>query len=69
MRAEVQDLTRDEAIILMVESNLQRSNILPSEKAFSYKMKPGCHEATAGERIDLTSAHWAKSDNKSSREF
>ena len=37
--AEVKDLTRDEAIILMVDSNLQRSKILPSEKAFSYKMR------------------------------
>ncbi len=37
--AEVRDMTRDEAIILMVESNLQRSTILPSEKAFSYKMR------------------------------
>lgn len=37
--AEVKNLTRDEAIILMVESNLQRSVILPSEKAFSYRMR------------------------------
>ena len=37
--AEIKELTRDEAIILMVESNLQRSMILPSEKAFSYKMR------------------------------
>ena len=37
--AEMKELTRDEAIILMVESNLQRSVILPSEKAFSYKMR------------------------------
>ncbi len=39
VKAEIRDLTRDEAIILMVESNLQRSTILPSEKAFSYKMR------------------------------
>lgn len=39
VRAEIKELTRDEAIILMVESNLQRSVILPSEKAFSYKMR------------------------------
>ena len=45
VKAEVRELTRDEAIILMVESNLQRSVILPSEKAFSYKMRL---EATAG---------------------
>ena len=39
VKAEVREMTRDEAIILMVESNLQRSAILPSEKAFSYKMR------------------------------
>ena len=39
VKAEVREMTRDEAIILMVESNLQRSVILPSEKAFSYKMR------------------------------
>ena len=39
IRAEIRDLTRDEAIIFMVESNFQRSIILPSEKAFSYKMR------------------------------
>ena len=37
--AEIKNLTRDEAIIMMVESNLQRSVILPSEKAFAYKMR------------------------------
>ena len=37
--AEVRDMTRDEAIIIMCESNLQRTKILPSEKAFSYKMR------------------------------
>ena len=39
IKSEIRDLTRDESIILMVESNLQRSTILPSEKAFSYKMR------------------------------
>ena len=39
VKAEVRELTRDEAILLMVESNLQRSTILPSEKAFAYKMQ------------------------------
>lgn len=39
IKAEIRELTQDEAIILMVESNLQRSAILPSEKAFSYKMR------------------------------
>ena len=36
---EIRNLDNDEAIILMVDSNLYRSNILPSEKAFAYKMK------------------------------
>jgi len=55
VRAEVQALTRDEAIILMVESNLQRSHILPSEKAFSYKMKLEAMNRQ-GQRTDLTSS-------------
>ena len=38
LKCEVKELTRDEAIIVMVESNLQRSVILPSEKAFAYKV-------------------------------
>lgn len=39
IKAEVRDMTRDEAIITMVDSNLQRSQILPSEKAQAYKMR------------------------------
>ena len=39
IRAEIREMSRDEAIIIMVESNLHRSVILPSEKAFSYKMR------------------------------
>ena len=39
IRCIVQDVTDDEAIILMVDSNLQREQLLPSEKAFAYKMK------------------------------
>ena len=39
IKSEVRDMTKDEAIIMMVESNLQRSQILPSEKAFAYKMR------------------------------
>lgn len=39
LRCDIVDLTMDEAIVLMVESNYQRSNILPSEKAFAYKMR------------------------------
>lgn len=52
--AEIKELTRDEAIILMVESNLQRSVILPSEKAFSYKMRYEAMKRVAGTRTDLT---------------
>ena len=55
IRAEIRDLTRDEAIIFMVESNLQRSVILPSEKAFSYKMRLEALKRQQGERTDLTS--------------
>lgn len=51
--AEIKELTRDEAIILMVESNLQRSTILPSEKAFSYKMRLEAMKRQ-GQRTDLT---------------
>ena len=53
IRAEVKDLTRDEAIILMVDSNLQRTVILPSEKAFSYKMRLEAMKRQ-GKRNDLT---------------
>lgn len=42
----VQELTDDEATILMVNSNIQREHVLPSEKAFAYKMKMGCDEAS-----------------------
>ena len=39
VRADVQELTRDEAVLVMVDSNFHRSAILPSEKAFAYRMK------------------------------
>lgn len=52
--AEIKELTRDEAIILMVESNFQRSTILPSEKAFAYKMRLEAMKRQ-GQRTDLTS--------------
>lgn len=48
VKAEVKELNRDEAIILMVESNLQRTTILPSEKAFAYKMKLDAIRRQAG---------------------
>ena len=54
LRCEVVDLNRDEATILMVESNYQRSQILPSEKAFAYKMRLEAMKRH-GQRTDLTS--------------
>ena len=54
VRADVREMTRDEAIIFMVESNFQRSQILPSEKAFSYKMRLEAMNRQ-GKRTDLTS--------------
>lgn len=50
----VQEMTDDEAVILMVDSNLQRENLLPSEKAFAYKMKLEAMKRQ-GMRTDLTS--------------
>ena len=54
VKAGIKELSRDEAIILMVESNLQRTTILPSEKAFSYKMRLEAM-SRQGQRNDLTS--------------
>ena len=54
VRAEIKEMTRDEAIILMVDSNLQRSVIRPSERAFSYKMRLEAMKRQ-GQRTDLTS--------------
>lgn len=51
----VRNLTDDEATIIMVDSNLQRETILPSEKAFAYKMKLEAMKRQ-GQRSDLTSA-------------
>ena len=48
----VRDMTDDEAVVLMVDSNLQRENILPSERAFAYKMKLEAMKRQ-GERTDL----------------
>ena len=52
----VRNMDRDEAIVFMVDSNLQRERLLPSEKAFSYKMKLDAMKRKQGERTDLTSA-------------
>lgn len=63
LTAEVLEVDRDTAVIMMVDSNLQRSNILPSEKAKSYKMKMDAlrHQ---GSRTDLTSSQFATKLNE-----
>ncbi len=65
----VRDLTDDEAIIIMVDSNLQREKILPSEKAFAYKMKLEAMRRQQGERTDLTSVPPGQRLGKTSREM
>ncbi len=67
VKAEIKELSRDEAIILMVESNLQRTTILPSEKAFSYKMRLEAMNRQ-GQRTDLTSVPLGQKLGKTSRE-
>ena len=54
LRCEVVDMDRDEATVFMVESNFQRTTILPSEKAFAYKMRLEAMNRQ-GQRTDLTS--------------
>ncbi len=54
MPAIIKDLDDDEATILMVDANIQRENILPSERAFAYKMRIKA-EKNQGKRTDLTS--------------
>ena len=54
--AVVRELTREEAIVVMADSNLHRDGLLPSEKAFAYKMKLDAIKRQ-GERTDLTSDH------------
>ena len=51
LKCEVKELTRDEAVIVMVESNLQRSIILPSEKAYAYKMRLEAMKRQAGRPV------------------
>ena len=65
----VRELTDDEAVIIMVDSNLQREQVLPSEKAFAYKMKLDAMKRQ-GQRTDLTSVPVAqKSGGKTSRQI
>lgn len=68
--AIVQDFDNDEAIIRMVDSNIQRENILPSERAFAYKMrmeaikrKAGRHLETRKENVPKLSAHFRSDDS------
>ena len=70
LRCEVVEVGRDEAIILMVDSNSQRSEIAPTDKGKAYKMKLEAIKRQQGERTDLTSAPVVqKLDGKSSREL
>ena len=64
----VRNMDRDEAIIFMVDSNLQRERLLPSEKAFSYKMKLDAMKRQ-GARTDLTSVPMGQKLGKTSREI
>lgn len=65
----IRDLTDDEATLIMVDSNLQRERILPSEKAFAYKMKLDAMKRQ-GQRRDLTSVPLAqKLQGKTSRQL
>ena len=65
----VRELTDDEAVIIMVDSNLQREQVLPSEKAFAYKMKLDAMRRQPGERTDLTSVPLGQRLGKTSREL
>lgn len=70
MPCVVRKLTDDESIIIMVDSNLQRETVLPSEKAFAYKMKLEAMRRQQGTRTDLTSATvLQKFGGKTSREI
>ena len=70
LRCEVVELTRDEATILMVESNFQRSQILPSEKAFAYKMRLEAMKRQAGRPSKNNSATVLQNfEGKTSREI
>ena len=65
----VREMTDDEAIIIMVDSNLQRESLLPSEKAFAYKMKLDAMRRQQGERSDLTSVPLGQRLGQTSREL
>ena len=70
LRCEVVGVSRDEAIILMVDSNSQRSEIAPTDKGKAYKMKLEAIKRQQGERTDLTSVpSGQKLNGKTSREI
>ena len=70
LRCEVVEVSRDEAIILMVDSNSQRSEIAPTDKGKAYKMKLDALKRQQGSRSDLTSApELRKLEGKCSREI
>ena len=66
--ASVREMTDDEAVIAMVDANIQREELLPSEKAFAYKMKMEAMKRQ-GARIDLTCAQNDHKLGKKSREI
>ncbi|MDD4494435.1 MAG: ParB/RepB/Spo0J family partition protein [Eubacteriales bacterium] len=65
----VRELSRDEAVIAMVDANLQRETILPSEKAMSYKMKLEAIKRTAGRPANNSAPVVQNYDGKTSREL
>ena len=68
LKCDIMDMTRDEAVVMMVESNYQRSTILPSEKAFAYKMRLEAMNRQ-GMRTDLTSAPLGLKFDNSAKEL
>ena len=68
LRCEVVEMNRDEATIFMVESNFQRTTILPSEKAFAYKMRLDAMKRQ-GMRTDLSSSPVGTKFERSNREL
>ena len=60
--AIIREMTNDEAVIAMVDANIQREELLPSEKAFAYKMKLSAMKRQ-GSRNDLTSGHFGQKLN------
>ena len=69
IKAEVREITQDEAIILMVDSNLQRTMILPSEKAFSYKMRLEALRRLPGRPKDNSVPLGQNFNGRTTREF